>query len=121
MRIRTVIFFAVLMPAFVQAGANCSDPQARYQDIACASALLANADKSLNETYASLAAKLDQDGKDKLKLAQRAWVQNREDEKVFLYANSSEGGSLRALLAVNNELDTTIAREKQLRELLNEK
>ncbi len=105
MRTRTLIFLSLLVSQIAQAASNCSEPSARYEDLGCASELLAKADKSLNMAYQSLLADLDQEAKEKLKLAQRAWVQFRDADKAFAYANSGEGGSLGALISTNHVLD----------------
>ena len=118
-RTRIFLFVSLLISSIVQAGTDCGEPQTRYVDITCATELLDNANKDLDETYLSLLAKLDKDAKEKIEVEQQAWLQNRYAVKTFIYANASEGGSQRALIAVNGELDDTLAREKQLKEMLN--
>lgn len=70
-----VLFAVLLLLAYsstIWASADCKEPNARYEDIGCASEALDNADKKLNATYKALLASLDQEGRGKLKEAQRA-------------------------------------------------
>lgn len=117
-----VLFAVLLLLAYsstIWASADCKEPNARHEDIGCASEAFDNADKKLNETYKALFASLDQEGKGKLKEAQRAWIQFRDADTALAYHNSGEGGSLGGLIATNHKLDLTLEREKQLEEFFN--
>lgn len=115
MRILAIVFLLVASPLAAWAGTDCKDPQARYENIACASEALDNADKKLNESYRVFLASMDEEGKTKLKEAQRAWIQFRDADTVLAYQNSGEGGSLGGLIATNHKLDLTLDRAKQLK------
>lgn len=118
-RLRKSFFLLLLILPFGAWAADCKDPRARYEDIGCAVQALDNADKKLNESYRALSARMDEDGKSKLKEAQRAWIQFRDADTALAYANSGEGGSLGGLIATNHKLDLTLERTKQLKEFAN--
>jgi uncharacterized protein YecT (DUF1311 family) len=77
------------------------------------------ADQTLNKIYPQVLAKLDTEGQEKLKAAQRAWVSYR-DAQAELEADQARGGSLAPLLRANSMTTTTEERIKQLREFLKE-
>ncbi len=77
------------------------------------------ADAELNKVYAQVMAKLDDEGKEKLKTAQRAWIAFR-DAQAELDADVSRGGTMVPLLRASSMTDTTQARIKQLREYYKE-
>jgi uncharacterized protein YecT (DUF1311 family) len=119
MRTLTIVLLLVAMPLVAWAGGDCKDPRVRYEDIACASEALNNADKQLNESYRALFASMDEEGKAKLKEAQRAWIQFRDTDTALAYKNSGEGGSLGGLIATNHKLELTLDRARQLKEFSN--
>jgi uncharacterized protein YecT (DUF1311 family) len=59
---------------------------------------------------------MDEEGKAKLREAQRAWVQFRDADTSLAYQNAGEGGSLGGLFATNHKLELTLDRTKQLKE-----
>ncbi len=75
------------------------------------------ADAELNKVYAKVLAKLDEEGKGKLKAAQRAWVAFR-DAQAEMDADLMRGGSLSTLLRAGSLTGTTKTRVKDLREFL---
>lgn len=81
--------------------------------------MLDSADKALNDAYKALLARMDQEGKVKLKEAQRVWIQSRDADTALAYQNSGEGGSLGGLIATNHKIDLTLDRTRQLKDLLN--
>ena len=118
MRILFTLVFLITLPSFVWAEADCKKPDARHEDIGCAVEVFDNADKALNEAYKALVVKMDQDGKAKLKEAQRAWIQFRDADTALAYQNSGEGGSLGGLIATNHKADLTLERIKELKKFL---
>jgi uncharacterized protein YecT (DUF1311 family) len=75
------------------------------------------ADARLNSLYAKVLASVDDEGKEKLKAAQRAWVAFR-DAEAALRADEARGGTMAPLLYENAREELTEARIKQLRSLL---
>ncbi len=116
MRTITVAVLLLALPLVSWAGTDCKAPRARYDDLACALEALDNADKKLNESYKALSSSMGEEGKAKLREAQRAWIQFRDADAVLAYQNSGEGGSLGGLIATNHKLDLTLDRTKQLKE-----
>lgn len=97
--------------------ADCKQSDARYQDLGCAAQALSVADRELNDHFTDLMSHMDQQGKERLRDAQRAWTRFRDaDTRVALYV-SGEGGSLGSLIATNHNLDLTLERIKQLNEV----
>ena len=119
MRIWIATLTLIAVPSLVSAGADCKDPRARYEDLGCVSQALDRADKELNDTYKALLTGVDQEGKAKLKDAQRAWIQFRDADTALAYRISGEGGSLGGLIAMNHKLDLTTERTRQLKEFAN--
>jgi uncharacterized protein YecT (DUF1311 family) len=118
MRVLLTLLFLFTLPAFAWAEADCKKPDARYEDSKCAAELLDIADKALNEAYKALSVRLDQEGKAKLKEAQRAWIQFRDADTALAYQNSGEGGSLGGLIATNHKIELILERTKELTEFL---
>lgn len=75
------------------------------------------ADKELNQIYAKVQAKLDKEGKEKLKAAQRAWVTFR-DAQAELDADIMRGGSAAPMLSAGSKTQTTKKRVEELKEFL---
>jgi uncharacterized protein YecT (DUF1311 family) len=71
------------------------------------------ADKALNATYKELMALLDDEGKEKLKTAQRAWLKFR-DAEAEVDADYARGGSLSPQLYAIALKSLTEARTAQL-------
>ena len=80
---------------------------------ACENKRYQEADRQLNVVYTRLIATLDNDQKQKLRLAQRAWLQFRDTNSDFLAAAAS-GGTLGPLLKITAMADMTEARVKEL-------
>jgi uncharacterized protein YecT (DUF1311 family) len=77
------------------------------------------ADAELNKVYPQVVAKLDAEGKEKLKAAQRAWVAFR-DAQAELDADMARGGTMAPLLRATSMTQTTEDRVKQLKAFLKE-
>lgn len=75
------------------------------------------ADANLNKIYAQVLAKLDDEGKAKLRAAQRAWVTFR-DAQAELDADLMRGGSAAPLLHSGSMKVNTERRIADLKELL---
>ena len=82
-----------------------------------AAAEFKKADADLNKVYAKVVAKLDDEGKEKLKVAQRAWIAFR-DAQAEVDADISRGGSMVPLLRASSMTDSTQARIRQLQDYL---
>ncbi len=118
MRILFTSLFLIAFPSFALAGADCTQDDSRYEDLGCAAKMLDTADKELDEAYSALLQKLNQDGKEKLKASQHAWVLFRDADTALAYQNSGEGGSLGALISTNHRIDLARVRTGQLKYLL---
>lgn len=75
------------------------------------------ADASLNKVYSKVQAKLDKEGKEKLKAAQRAWVEFR-DAQADLDADLMRGGSAAPMLHSGSMAQSTSKRTTELNEFL---
>jgi len=75
------------------------------------------ADAELNKVYAKVLAKLDEEGKAKLKAAQRAWVAFR-DAQAEMDADLMRGGSAAPLLRAGSLTGTTKKRVQDLKDFL---
>lgn len=75
------------------------------------------ADKELNQIYAKVQARLDKEGKEKLKAAQRAWVAFR-DAQAEMDADLMRGGSGSILLRAGSKTQSTQKRVQDLKEFL---
>ena len=97
---------------------SCTKPNARYEDITCAIGSFDRAEEQLNNVYRDLFQSVSSEDRPKLKQAQLAWIEFREDDTAFAYANSKEQGSLGPLISTNHKLDITLERIKQLKEYM---
>jgi uncharacterized protein YecT (DUF1311 family) len=82
-----------------------------------AAAEFKKADAQLNKIYPQVLAKLDAEGKEKLKAAQRAWVAFR-DAQAELDADTARGGTMAPLLRATSLTQTTEDRITQLKAFL---
>ncbi len=120
MRILTLLVLACVPSLALAGGVAChEDEELRYADLGCAAQASDVADKALNEAYRALSAKLDAEGRVKLKESQRAWLQFRDADTALAYKSSREGGSPAGLAATNHQVDLTLERTRQLAEFLN--
>ena len=74
------------------------------------------ADQLLNRQYQKLQGLLDKEARDKLRQAQKAWVEFRDKEAV-LQADLTRGGSMAAMLFYAKMADLTQDRTRQLKAL----
>jgi uncharacterized protein YecT (DUF1311 family) len=110
--LRLLLLAAICMLPMVSAHAQT---QAQMNNQAFAEFKKADAD--LNKIYAKVMAKLDDEGKEKLKTAQRAWIAFR-DAQAELDADVSRGGTMAPLLRSSSMTDSTQARIRQLQDYL---
>ncbi len=118
MRILLVALFLTVLPSLSWGDSDCTKPDALHEDLGCALKVLEHADKELNEAYKALFAKMDQEGKVKLKEAQRAWIQFRDADSALAYQNCGEGGSLGGLIATDHKVELTLQRTRELKRFL---
>ena len=78
------------------------------------------ADRSLNQVYKQLVAKLDKESQEKLKEAQKAWVAFRDAQAEFEKDREARGGSMAPLIYNGRRAALTKARVKELQQLLKE-
>jgi uncharacterized protein YecT (DUF1311 family) len=97
----------------------CDDPQDQHTMNRCAQEDFQKADAELNKVYQQLVPKLEAPHKDKLKIAQRAWVAFR-DAHCDCEAFSFDGGSMQPLIFASCKAQATRDRTKQLQALLKE-
>ena len=113
-----IIFAASLFAASACAGDIDCDRNDLPQQMMnrCASMDFEASDKKLNEAYARLTSTLDAGSKEKLKTAQRNWIQFRDTECTFETVNN-EGGTLHPLVYAGCLKRMTDARTKELKAL----
>lgn len=94
-------------------GDGCESASTTAAMRACENARYEAADRRLNETYSRLMKDLDKNRQEKLRLAQRAWLQFRDANAEFL-SSAAAGGTLAPLLKITALTDMTEARTKEL-------
>ncbi|MBI1760172.1 MAG: DUF1311 domain-containing protein [Acidobacteria bacterium] len=97
----------------------CADLTAQNDMNRCAADEYKKADAELNKVYQQLLPKLEGEHKEKLKVAQRAWLAFRDAHCEF-EAFSFEGGSMQPLMRDSCLEAVTRERTKQLRGALQE-
>lgn len=75
-------------------------------------------DRRLNAVYAKVQKQLDVEGRAKLRIAQRAWVEFRDAEAELHADTEARGGSMAPLILFGTMTRLTEARIKQLEEFL---
>jgi len=83
-----------------------------------AAADFAKADTALNKLYTKVLATLDDEGKKKLKAAQRAWVVFRDAEADLQADSGARGGSMAPMIYDGTRATLTNERIKALKEVL---
>jgi uncharacterized protein YecT (DUF1311 family) len=102
-------------PAANQAN-GCENPSTTAAMRACENTRYETADRQLNQIYGRLMRDLDKNRQEKLRVAQRAWLQFRDANAEFL-ASAADGGTLAPLLKITALADMTEARTKELRKI----
>ncbi|MGA3091629.1 MAG: lysozyme inhibitor LprI family protein [Terriglobales bacterium] len=75
------------------------------------------AEKALDSTYAELMKKLDETGREKLRAAEKVWLQYREADATF-QADTARGGTLAPLIRITVMSDMTETRVAELKKSL---
>ncbi|MCT7573563.1 lysozyme inhibitor LprI family protein [Aliarcobacter butzleri] len=97
---------------------DCINAIDTYSLKECANIDYEKADKKLNETYKKVMSTLDDEGKELLKISQRAWIVFRDSNARF-QSDSMRGGTGQGLIHISTMTDMTIQREKELSMNLN--
>lgn len=105
----------LLLAAFAPA---LAPGQSQQEMNAEAAAEFKKADKELNQVYVEVMGELDEGSKERLKVAQRAWVAFRDAEATFRADAEARGGSMWPLIHEGVRGRLTRERVKSLRELL---
>ncbi|NOT58838.1 MAG: DUF1311 domain-containing protein [Acidobacteria bacterium] len=112
-----LVFQAVAQKAPPKPG--CADAQDQNTMNRCAQEEFQKADAALNKAYQQLLPKLEAAHKEKLKMAQRAWIAFR-DAHCECEAFAFDGGSMQPLIRFSCMAAETNARTKQLQAMLKE-
>lgn len=72
-------------------------------------------DAQLNTVYRELSEKIDQGAREKLKIAQRAWVAFRDAQANFESENEASGGTMFTQLVYSSRTELTETRIEQLK------
>jgi uncharacterized protein YecT (DUF1311 family) len=94
---------------------DCANEKTYMEMTMCAGAKFQQADKKLNATYKALLPKLDENGRNTLKEAQRAWVKFRDAECKYR-ASPSEGGAIWPMEEASCSTSLTLDRINDLSE-----
>ena len=113
----TLLFLLIATNAFAQTSAlpkqACENTKTQAEINQCAAAAYQAADQELNTVYTSVKGKLDADVREKLEIAQRAWIKYRDancEAESALY----DGGSIRPTIHSNCLERATRARIAEL-------
>ncbi|MFB2836737.1 lysozyme inhibitor LprI family protein [Floridanema evergladense] len=96
---------------------NCKDPQTQVEINNCAGIEYQNADRKLNQAYQKLIPKLSAARRQKLILAQRAWITFRDANCEF-ERSQFEGGTMAPAAQAGCMAQLTKTRTKQLEEYI---
>lgn len=112
---KTIGFFLSVMLVPLLAFSDCSEKQGNTAELKqCWQEEYQKADKELNILYAQLMTKLDAEGKEKLKKAQRIWIQFRDADAEFS-ADRNRGGTFAGVAQIGTLGDLTRQRIKELK------
>jgi uncharacterized protein YecT (DUF1311 family) len=98
-------------------GTDCKNATTTAAMRACENARFQTAEQELNAVYKDLLKQLDEGQKEKLRLAQSAWLQFREANANF-EADAARGGTLAPLIKITVLADMTEARTTDLKKAL---
>lgn len=96
---------------------NCKEPQTQMEINVCTGIEYQNADKRLNQVYQQLLPKLSATRKQKLILAQRAWISFRDANCEF-EQSQFEGGTMAPAAKAGCMTQLTKTRTTQLEEYI---
>ncbi len=114
------LFVGLLVHAAVQTvetGTDCKHATTTAAMRACENARFQKAEQELNAAYKNLMKQLDDGQREKLRLAQSAWLRFREANADF-QADSIRGGTLAPLIKMSALADMTEARTAELKKAL---
>ncbi len=100
-------------PSAAGPGEGCRNASTTAAMRACENARYQAADQRLNEVYAQLMKDLDAGRREKLRAAERVWLQFRDANAEFL-GSAAAGGTLEPLLRITALADMTEARAAEL-------
>ncbi|MAM59054.1 MAG: hypothetical protein CMN25_17205 [Salinicola sp.] len=106
--------FLAGLSGLVQADDACDDATTQQEMNACAGEGYQAADKALNTTYDEIMGRLDGDSRERLKTAQRAWIEFRDAECDFVSGPTS-GGSANSMVKAGCLEDLTRQRTETLK------
>ena len=97
-----IIAGLLLLPgaAFAGNASNCDRPKNNFDDLYCLNKVYQETDNQLNAAFQKLSAKLNAEGKAKLKRGQLAWIRERNE-------NCSESRGSEFLVNLRCATDTT--------------
>jgi uncharacterized protein YecT (DUF1311 family) len=114
---KTIISFLFCLSLASLVHADCTDKQSDADIKSCLQQEYEKSDKELNVTYSQLMAKLDPEGKEMLKKAQKAWIQYRDADAEFS-AHRNKGGTFAGIASLGTLGDLTARRVKDLKDQL---
>ena len=97
-----------------ESGGDCKVATTTAAMRACENARYEKADRELNVVYQKLIKELGAGPREKLRVAQNAWLRFREANSDF-QASLAEGGSLAPLLKISTLAEMTEARTEELK------
>ncbi len=111
----SVLLFCFLTPLNVFAAdpPGCDNATTTAAMQACESTRYTQANQKLNEVYARLMKTLDTSKREKLRVAELAWIQFRDKNAAFM-ASAAEGGTLAPLIQLTTSTAMTEARAAEL-------
>lgn len=119
-RLFPLLMLLATLPALPASAASpCRDPQTQADMTQCAGEDYRKADRELNAVYAQVRTALPEAERERLKLAQRAWIASR-DADCELEPYGARGGSMEPMLMAACKADRTAQRTKWLKSLVEE-
>jgi len=100
-----------------ETGTGCKNATTTAAMRACENARFQKAEQELNAVYKDLMQQLDEGRREKLRLAQNAWLRFREANADF-EADAVRGGTLAPLIKMTVLADMTEARRAELKKAL---
>ncbi len=126
---KKIVTALLLVPVFLNGAASaqktalqvsCTDPQTQYEMNVCADRKFKAADAELNKVYNSLASKLEDAARAKLKAVEVSWLKYRDDNCDY-ESSLYEGGSMKPLIYSSCMERMTKARTAELRGQIEER
>jgi len=98
----------------VESGGTCKNATTTAAMRACENARYEKVDRELNVVYQKLSKELGAGPREKLRVAQNAWLRFRDANSDF-QASLAEGGTMAPLLKISTLAEMTEARTEELR------